>query len=239
MTHSSPHLRIPHLRVIDLGTLAYAPAWEKQKQVHDELLNNPDTPPTLLLVEHDPVITISQRKAAPEHLLASQDHLASMGSTTHATDRGGDITYHGPGQLVAYPILRLTDYKLNVGRYMRLLENIVIQTLAHFDIPAHTDAANTGVWVKPNPNTPASKICAMGVRVKRNITLHGLALNVTTNLAHFATIVPCGLSDRSVTSMQQVLENEGRSVPLMDEVKNKLVMTFNEMLPVIGTCDTL
>lgn len=224
-----------HLRVIDLGTLAYGPAWERQLSVHDELLNDPESPPTLLLVEHTPVITVSQRKAAPNHLLASAAHLASMGIETHPTDRGGDITYHGPGQLVAYPILRLATYRLNVGRYMRLLENIVIHTLAAFDIAAHIDPANTGVWVQRDAIQPAAKICAMGVRVKRNITLHGLALNVTTNLDHFATIVPCGLSGRSVTSMHQVLEKQGRTTPAMQQVKDKLVASFNELL----VCDTL
>ncbi len=214
------------LRVIDLGRLAYVPAWDEQRRVHDELLEDPAAPPTLILVEHDPVITVSQRKEAAGHLITPRDQLAKLGIDVQETDRGGDVTYHGPGQLVAYPIIRLATYGLNAGRYMKLLENTVIQTLETFGVLAHLDPAAIGVWVD-QPVGPAAKICAMGVRVRRNITLHGLALNVTTDLSHFATIIPCGLAGRPVTSMQQVL---GSRTPAMAQVKKELVRQFRSSL---------
>jgi lipoyl(octanoyl) transferase len=214
------------LRVIDLGRMAYIPAWDEQRRIHDLLLEDPSTPETVLLVEHDPVITISQRKSAMDHLVTPRQQLTAMGIDVQETDRGGDVTYHGPGQLVAYPIIRLATHGLNVGRYMKLLENAVIRTLATFGITGYLDPSAIGVWVD-QPVGPAAKICAMGVRVRRNVTLHGLALNVTTDLSHFATIIPCGLAGRPVTSMQQML---GPSTPAMQRVKDELVRQLREAL---------
>jgi len=214
------------LRVIDLGRMAYIPAWDEQRRIHDLLLEDPSTPETVLLVEHDPVITVSQRKSARDHLVTPRQQLTAMGIDVQETDRGGDVTYHGPGQLVAYPIIRLATHGLNVGRYMKLLENAVIRTLATFGITGYLDPSAIGVWVD-QPVGPAAKICAMGVRVRRNVTLHGLALNVTTDLSHFATIIPCGLAGRPVTSMQQML---GPSTPAMQVVKDELVRQLREAL---------
>jgi lipoyl(octanoyl) transferase len=147
------------------------------------------------------------------------------------TDRGGDITYHGPGQLVAYPILDLNAFGLRLHSYMRFLEDVVIATIAGFGITGVRDPGATGVWVAPErggaeasaPGGAARKICAMGVRVSRWVSMHGLALNVTTNLAHFDLIVPCGLAGRAVTSMEREL---GAACPSMDEVKAALVRSL-------------
>lgn len=227
------------LRVVDLGRLAYGPALTKQRRINQRVIDG-DDPPTLLLLEHEPVITISHRRGAERHLLASRDRLEKLGIALETTDRGGDITYHGPGQLVAYPILRLTPLGLNLSRYMRMLEQVVIDTLAHFNVAAARDSCATGVWVpipgqkaptraattdentcpQPQDDAPASaKICAMGVRVRKNTSMHGLALNVAPNLAHFQTIVPCGLQGRGVTSLAQLL---GDRCPGMAEVKAQL-----------------
>lgn len=216
------------LNVIDLGRMAYVPALEFQRETHARVLAK-HMPPALILVEHDPVITVSQRREAPSHLLATSDALTKLGIDLQPTDRGGDITYHGPGQLVAYPILRLGDYGLNVGGYMRFLEQVVIDTLAVFNITAYRDPANTGVWVRASLDTPdsGSKICAIGVRVRRNVTLHGLALNVTTDLSHFETIIPCGLAGRSATSVKSLL---GGKTPSMPQVKTTLHDVFSRSL---------
>jgi lipoate-protein ligase B len=222
----------PLFFVRDLGRMSYTQALELQRQLNDAVCAQTQ-PPTLLLVEHEPVITVTPRKSAAMNLLASPDRLARLGIEVCETDRGGDITYHGPGQLVAYPIFRLVPWGLNLSRYMRLLEQVVIDTLAAFGVTAHREAGATGVWVdlqpvtttaddKPARRTSASsaKICAMGVRIRRHVTMHGLALNVTTDLTHFQTIVPCGLAGRAVTNLQQLL---GECCPTMDEVKTQLI----------------
>lgn len=234
---------IDGLRIIDLDRMAYAPALELQRQIHAQVVAG-EAPPTVLLLEHDPVITVSRRKSASRHLLASPQTLGALGIDVQETDRGGDVTYHGPGQLVAYPIVRLAPLGLNVGRYMRLLEQIIIDAITPFSVRGERDACATGVWVRMNPANPAheanaprcdlanaagstAKIAALGVRLSRNVTLHGLALNVTTDLSHFNTIVPCGLLNRTVTSLEQVL---GDAVPSMERVKMQLVASLRRHL---------
>jgi len=179
----------------------------------------------LLLVEHEPVVTISRRKGAGAHLLASAAELAAAGVAVEPTDRGGDITYHGPGQLVAYPILDLNVLMLRLHDYMRLLEQSVIDTLAGFGVEGVRDAEATGVWVERD--AVLSKIAAMGVRVRRWVSMHGLALNVTTNLEHYRFIVPCGLAGRGVTSLREVL---GDGCPAMGEVQAGLVRALEARL---------
>jgi lipoyl(octanoyl) transferase len=244
------------LPITDLARMPYAEAYAAQIAAHAEVLaareaGRPEIG-RLLLVEHDPpVITISRRPEARNHLLASDALLARHGVTIAETDRGGDITYHGPGQLVVYPIIDLNFLKLGLHDYMRLLEAAVIDTCAGFGIAAERDAEATGVWVPANqprlttdehraaqtsatdPRSStsipgqSSKICAMGVRVRRWVTLHGLALNVTTNLDHFNLIVPCGLVGRPVTSLQRLL---GPRCPSMDEVKVALTTALSDHL---------
>jgi lipoyl(octanoyl) transferase len=174
----------------------------------------------LLLVEHDPpVITVSRRAGARQHLVATETELANAGIEVTETDRGGDITYHGPGQLVVYPILDLNTLGLRLLGYMRFLEGIVTDALAVWGIEGRRDENATGVWVD------GSKICAMGVRLSRWVSMHGLALNVTTNLSHFDLIVPCGLTGRTVTSIQREI---GDACPSMAEVKDVLVRGFDQ-----------
>jgi lipoyl(octanoyl) transferase len=226
--------------------MAYAPAFELQKTLQREVIESrgaegePSGVVHLLLVEHDPpVITVSRRPGARHHLLASEAQLRAAGVEVAETDRGGDITYHGPGQLVVYPILDLNRFGFRVDSYMRFLEQVVIDVLARFGVRAECDNEITGVWVRPSHDAlglqssgvdrspvPA-KICALGVRVSRWVSMHGLALNVTTNLDHFKLIVPCGLADRSVTSMQREL---GAACPGIHEVKRSFVDRFDEGL---------
>lgn len=219
--------------VIDLGELAYAHAFDFQRETHAKVLALRDDPQrdpahigTLLLVEHNPpVITISKRTTARDNLVAPPELLARHGIEIAETDRGGDITYHGPGQLVAYPIFDLNTMGMNLHAYMRHLEQAVIDTCAHFGLAAHRDASATGVWVHRDGSPGGAKICAMGVRIRRWVTMHGLALNVTTNLDHFATIIPCGLAGRPVTSLAREL---GENAPAMHEVKAALVHALSE-----------
>lgn len=227
---------VDSLAVRDLGRMAYAPCLELQRQINQAVASEAQSP-TLLLVEHDPVITLTPRRGVAEHLLASRERLTQLGIDVQPTDRGGDITYHGPGQLVVYPILRLGPLGLNLGRYMRLLEQIAIDTAGAFGIEGRRDAGMTGVWVVSppeirNPTTSTvprdaasemAKLCAMGVRIRKNTTMHGLAFNVAPDLSHFQTIVPCGLVDRPVTSLQELL---GEDCPSMETVKATLTRVF-------------
>jgi len=204
----------PRVDVRRLGRRPYGEADALQRRVHEAVVAG-RSPSTLLVLEHEPVITVSRRRGAAGHVRADRRTLARHGIEVAETDRGGDVTYHGPGQLVVWPIVRLADYRLNVGRYLRLLEEAVIEAVAGFGVTAHRDPAPglTGVWVAPAGAGPAAKLCAMGVRVRRGVSLHGLALNVRTDLAHFAHIVPCGLADRPVTSLEALL---GRRAPTLE-----------------------
>jgi lipoyl(octanoyl) transferase len=218
--------------VIDLGRRSYEDAYQLQLAHHAEVLASRESDRSeigrILLVEHDPpVITISRRAGARANLLASDDVLARHGVTLSETDRGGDITYHGPGQLVVYPILDLNFLRLGLHDYMRLLETAVIDCCAGFGVLTERDAAATGVWVsRPRgaASGPSAKICAMGVRVRRWVSMHGLALNVTTNLQHFELIVPCGLAGRPVTTLAREL---GDVCPAMHSVKSALAASLS------------
>jgi lipoyl(octanoyl) transferase len=216
------------LRVIDLGRSPYQPAYRAQCDHVEEVLasraaGTPE-PGRLLLVEHEPVITVGRRIGGLRNLVASPDSLAHHGIELVHSDRGGDITYHGPGQLVAYPILDLNLLNLGLHDYMRLLEQAVIDTVAQFGIAARRDPPATGVWVD-QPDAASAKLCAMGVRIRQWISMHGLALNVTTNLEHFGLIVPCGLAGRHVTSMHAIL---GPACPGIPEVKVALARAMDQ-----------
>ena len=215
-----------HFSVTDLGRLPYSLGLNIQRNYHQRVVDEL-APQCLFYVEHEPVVTVSRRKNAAENLIANPNDLKRLGISVVETDRGGDVTYHGPGQLVAYPIIKLAPLKLNVGRYMRLLEHTVIDTLSTFGIEAFTDKINTGVWVNDPSHDKPSKICAMGVRVKRNITMHGLALNIDTDMDHFRTIVPCGIEGREVTSMLKML---GEYTPRMLQVKQAMSGHFKRHL---------
>lgn len=220
MSEDGPPLGPPSvMRVEDMGRMAYAPAFELQRSALEEILaaraaGSPQAG-VVLLVEHDPPVITLTRRAAP-NLVATAEQLARAGVEIAETDRGGDITYHGPGQLVVYPIFDLQRLGWNLHRHMRELEQVVIDACAEWGVEGRRDPGATGVWV----GEPAAKVCAMGVRIRRWITMHGLALNVTTQLAHFDLIVPCGLPDRPVTSLQRLL---GAQCPPMHAVKRALV----------------
>ena len=211
------------LNISDLGILPYEEALLLQRNTHQTVVDGRNSPiPShfhLLLLEHDPpIITLSKRSTAGEHLLATPEQLIQAGVVICRTDRGGDITYHGLGQLVGYPICDLNELSLRIHGYMRFLEQCIIEVLAEFNIFGERDECATGVWVD------GSKICAMGVRVSKWISMHGFALNVTTNLDHFDLIVPCGLAGRSVTSMQKIL---GDACPSMETVKRVVSEKFS------------
>ncbi|MBS0187014.1 MAG: lipoyl(octanoyl) transferase LipB [Planctomycetes bacterium] len=212
------------LSVTHLGRLAYEPAYRAQLEAHARVLaargDGPASAGELLLVEHEPVITISNRSSGSANLLATPELLARAGVSLAQTDRGGDITYHGPGQLVAYPILDLNRLNLGLHEYMRLLEETVIAVCGRFGVPAVRDPGATGVWTVDAEGTPKAKIAAMGVRVRKWVSMHGLAINVSTNLEHFRLIVPCGLAGRPVTSLRQEL---GAACPAMPQVETALV----------------
>ncbi len=199
----------------------YRDAWELQLETHAAVVAG-ESPPTLLLVEHPPVITFG-KKGGRENLLVPEETLASQGFSLYDVERGGDVTYHGPGQLVGYPILRVGRL---VREYLRKLEATMVEVLAHFDIAAVGSPGYAGVWVGD------SKVVAIGVAIKRDVSFHGFAMNVHTDLRHFDTIVPCGLTDRRMTSLSELL---GRRVEL-DEVKPLLIeamgRTFLESVPV-------
>lgn len=210
--------------------MAYEPAFEAQQSVHARVLAaREQSEPAigeLLLVEHDPVVTISNRAGAEANLLATPALLERHGVAVARTDRGGDITYHGPGQLVAYPILDLNVLNLGLHEYMRLLEESVIRTCSHFGVKTARDANATGVWTLRD-GRPFAKIAAMGVRVRRWVSMHGLALNVATNLDHFGLIVPCGLVGRPVTSLQNEL---GSGAPSFAQAREVFVPLFLGLL---------
>jgi lipoyl(octanoyl) transferase len=213
------------MRIEDLGEMDYRQAWAVQQRVHDEVAGGGEE--RLLLVEHPPVITFGRRPGVNRNVLASAGQLATMGVELVESDRGGDVTFHGPGQIVAYPIVRLIDHQLSVGGYVRRLEQIVIGSLAELGIAARKDECAVGVWVDDGTGTLA-KICALGVRIRRGVSMHGIALNVETDLSYFNLIVPCGLACRPVTSVRKVL---GPRTPGMNEVKRVLGARMIEAFP--------
>lgn len=234
------------LRVVDLGRMRYAPAYAEQGRRVEEVLASRAAGGaligTILLVEHEPVITVSNRPSARRNLIATPEVLARHGVEVEATDRGGDITYHGPGQLVVYPILDLNRLNLGLHEYMRLLEEAVVRACGVFGVEATRDATATGVWVRRRGagasasgaagDGELAKVCAMGVRVRKWVSMHGLALNVSPEMGHFDLIVPCGLVGRAVTSLAEELGARG---PGMEEAKRVVVgMLREEILGAAG-----
>ena len=196
--------------VVDLGLIAYGAAWELQRRVVAARKANA-APDVLLLCEHAHVITLG-RNGKREHLRASDLLLRQMGVEFCATDRGGDITYHGPGQLVGYPILNLAEIRRDVVWYVRQLEEAMIRASADFGIRAARQAGKTGVWVDA-PGAGEEKLGAIGVHISRWVTSHGFAYNVATDLRYFDLIVPCGIPDKRPTSLERLL---GRPVSLAE-----------------------
>ena len=207
------------LEVRRLGTIGYQAGLDLQKELV-EARKHGAIPDQLLLLEHPPVITLGVRtRNDRSHVLESEASLAEKGVGLFETGRGGDVTYHGPGQLVGYPIVDLKPDRCDVHRYVRDLEEVLIGAVAAFGITAGRIAGLTGIWVGDR------KLAAIGVRISRWVTSHGFALNVSTDLSHFGLIVPCGIVDKGVTSMAREL---GRSVS-MDEVADAVASEFSKV----------
>ena len=240
---------MPTVHLHPLAHLPYQQAWELQTHLHQQVVarklaarkgeaveqqQQQQHHHHLLFVEHPPVYTLG-KSGSPENLLLSETELAARGIAFHRINRGGDITYHGPGQLVAYPIFDLDEFFNDVHRYVRSLEEVVIRTLADFSLQGERDPGFTGVWLAGDParRQPRRKICAIGVHLSRWTTMHGLALNVRPNLSHFGHIVPCGIADadRSVTSMSVEL---GRPLEI-DEVLPHMERHFAEVFAFTST----
>jgi lipoate-protein ligase B len=209
-----PPTETAELRVVRAGRVGYAQALAWQRQTADAVRDGRE-PETLFLLQHPPVVTMG-RRATEDHVLFSREDLAARGVEVVETDRGGDVTFHGPGQLVGYPILDLRRRGLGAHTYLRFLEEKLIEVLATYGIRAYRDPQHTGVW------TDAGKIAAMGIRVSAGVSLHGFALNANTDLAYFGLIVPCGIEGRAVASMQEIL---GRPVDL-DELMDRIAAAF-------------
>ncbi len=198
----------------DLGTIEYGEAWQyqealltkntalKMRRAKGELVE--ETTHHLLFCEHPPVFTLG-KSGKENHVLVSKEELAKRGIAYYQTNRGGDITFHGPKQIVGYPILDLEKFYTDIGKYLRNLEEVIILTLAHYGIKGDRSPGETGVWIDPDIKIRARKICAMGVRCSRWVTMHGFALNVNTDLNYFNMIVPCGIPDKQVTSLEKEL----------------------------------
>ena len=196
MTEASPTPPQPPCQVVTLGLIDYQQAWDLQLELV-QAVHDGDRPNTLLLLEHPHVYT-KGRLSKKTDVLLPEDELAARGIPVYETDRGGQVTYHGPGQLVVYPIINLKDRGGPI-KYVRALEQVVITVLGEMGITAHCESGNTGVW------TDQGKIAAIGVKISRGIAFHGLALNVNTDLTYYQNIIPCGISDRPVTSMESIL----------------------------------
>ena len=197
--------------ILDLGKSHYNDVWELQKRLQSQRISG-QIDDQLLLVEHFPVYTLG-KNTPREHLLTKESDNISI----IQTDRGGDITFHGPGQLVGYPILDLNQYKRSITWYMRELEQLIIDVLKEYDINAERKKGLTGVWVK------GKKIAALGVRISKWVTMHGFSLNINPDLKYYQGIIPCGIKDYGVTSMADLLGND---VPDMSEIKDTLVQHF-------------
>jgi lipoyl(octanoyl) transferase len=220
----------------DLGVMEYKEAWDYQEGLLEENLQvkaaamaqegsgTNDTRHYLLFVEHPSVYTLG-KSGKMEHVLIGEEERNRRGIGFFHTNRGGDITFHGPGQVVGYPILDLEKFYTDIGRYLRSLEEVIIQTLAEYGIVAGRSAGETGVWIDAAVPGRERKICAMGVRCSRWVTMHGFALNVNTDLGYFNHIIPCGIQNKKVTSLQEEL---GRATD-MEEVKEKLKRNFEKV----------
>ncbi|MFD0939962.1 lipoyl(octanoyl) transferase LipB [Pedobacter boryungensis] len=214
------------VKYIDWGLTDYQNAWTKQEEIFEKTValkgknrtenTEIETPNYLVFCEHPHVYTLG-KSGHPENLLLDEDDLKNKQATYYKINRGGDITYHGPGQIVGYPILDLDNFFTDIHLYLRTLEEAVILTLADYGITAGRYPGYTGVWLDAD-NEKARKICALGVRCSRWVTMHGFAFNVNTDLAYFKNIVPCGIDDKDVTSLEREL---GRKLE-MEEVKEKL-----------------
>jgi len=224
-------------RLIDLGLIDYKEAWDYQTTLFEKILavkaENRTLPEQqqhltenfLLFCQHPHVYTLG-KSGNQSNLLLTPEELPSINATYYHINRGGDITYHGPGQLVGYPVIDLENFFTDIHKYMRLLEEAVIRTLNEFGVESGRISGLTGVWIDPENANNARKICALGVKTSRWVTMHGFALNVNTDLAYFNHIVACGINDKAVTSLQKEVGGAIDIMQVEDTLKNKIADLF-------------
>ena len=224
--------------VKDLGVLSYDKSWEHQKRIFDNIISQKinnrtlkkkiKTENHLLIVEHKPVYTIG-KSGEISNLLLDDQELKLKGIDFKKINRGGDITFHGLGQIVWYPILDLDNFFTDIGLYLRTLEEVIISTIGFFGIKGFRIDGETGVWVKDESNS-LKKICAFGIKASRWVTMHGFALNVNTDLTYFDNIVPCGISDKGVTSLQEILNQKIAPKTVKEKLYENIARLFNAEL---------
>ncbi|MCC7332103.1 MAG: lipoyl(octanoyl) transferase LipB [Flavobacteriales bacterium] len=226
---------MPEVLLKDLGLIDYKEAWDFQEKLFKETIDAKienrkaerpifQTKNHFLFCEHPHVYTLG-KSGDESHLLLTEAMLKQKGATYYKINRGGDITYHGPGQIVGYPILDLDYFFTDIHKYLRLLEETIIRTLSEYNITASRYEGYTGVWLDADNPLKARKICAMGVRCSRWVTMHGFAFNINVDLEYFNNIIPCGITDKQVTSLQKEL---GKKVDI-NEVKSKIIRHFSEL----------
>ena len=228
--------------VKDLGILSYDKSWEHQKRIFDNIvsqkINNRTlkkkikTENYLLIVEHKPVYTIG-KSGEISNLLLDYQELKLKGIDFKEINRGGDITFHGLGQIVGYPILDLDNFFTDIGLYLRTLEEVIISTISFYGIKGFRIDGETGVWVNDKSNSP-KKICAFGIKASRWVTMHGFALNVHTDLKYFDYIVPCGISDKGVTSIEETLNKQITTKTVKEKLCENFARLFNAELSMIN-----
>lgn len=222
--------------LIDIGKIKYVDAWKLQEKyfngIVDIKIQNRRLPKDeqivqkhcMIYCEHEPVITLG-KNASDENVLMNEVFLATHAIEKFHINRGGDVTFHGPGQIVCYPILDLDYFFTDIGKYLRSLEEVVIRTLLEFGIKGERMPGVTGVWIEPHLKHKARKICAIGIRCSRWVTMHGFAFNINTNMDYFNYIIPCGLNDKKVTSLKQETGTEH----LLEIIKEKLNKHFQDV----------
>jgi len=223
----------------DLGIRSYQPSWDYQEELllkntqikwaarqNEQDVKTTNTEHRLLMVEHNPVFTLG-KSGKREHVLVSEEQLKNLGIEFFHINRGGDVTYHGLQQIVGYPILDLDKFKTDLGWYLRSLEQVIIDVLAEYGLKGERSAGETGVWLEPNDPFMARKICAMGIKCSRWITMHGFALNVNTDLSHFEFIVPCGIQGKTVTSLEKELGHKVNYQDVKEKVKKHFQLIFD------------
>ncbi|MEQ8304400.1 MAG: lipoyl(octanoyl) transferase LipB [Cyclobacteriaceae bacterium] len=229
------------VKFVDLGLIEFEEAWKYQTTLFDQILeikkSNRNLPseeqkPTnnyLIFCEHAHVYTLG-KSGDKKNLLISDQKLKELDATYHHINRGGDITYHGPGQIVVYPVIDMENFFTDIHKYMRLLEESVIQVLANLGLPSGRISGLTGVWIEPEHALASRKICALGVKTSRWVSLHGLAFNVNTDLSFFDHIIPCGIDDKDVTSLQKELGTPQDMGRIKSALRKKIASLFDMTL---------
>ncbi|WP_185864703.1 lipoyl(octanoyl) transferase LipB [Blattabacterium cuenoti] len=219
----------------DLGIKKYEDTWKYQKKLFEDIIQKKvkkihcKKAGYLLFVEHPNVYTIGRNGNKNKHLLVTSDFLKKINADFYQTDRGGDITFHGPGQLIVYPILNMDYFFTDIHKYIRLLEEVIIHFLKYYELEGVRKKGKTGVWMNNNDDVDkkSRKICAIGIRMSRWVTMHGFALNINTNLRYFDYIVPCGIHDQEVTSLKKELEKSISFEMVKNMMKKSFQYVFN------------